>query len=126
MNTTPNNDPNSEMNESEFWENELNAMAADDYDRQWEFDSMIMQEGIDYKIGSISSKYNTESPNMAEEQENSDTKSTLRLLEQTQKEVNEIHSALFTPLESKEKDIESQLTASILAKSASNRKNKRS
>jgi len=121
-NKDPNKDPNREMTEPEFWENELNAMAADEYDREWELNSMIMEEGVDYSIGSTTTENTSQPSGSQTNQDVNDIKASLQNLEHTQKKINEIHGALFNPLENKNKDIEEQLTASILAGGMKRRK----
>ena len=118
----PDNKPNREMTESEFWENELNAMAADDYDCESELNSMIMREGVDYFIAPLESTSATPSAGNQIEQDVNNIKTSFKDLEHTQRQVSEIHGALFNPLDTKEKDTEEQLTAMILARGTRKRR----
>lgn len=112
------------MFEMDFWENELNAIQADMYDREQELITMMTYEGFDYASAATVPQNKNASPNDITEQDSIDISALLQNIEQMQKEVRRIHGALFNPILDKQQNLEEQLTASILANSVSKRKNK--
>ena len=104
------------------WENELNAMVADDHERTWEFNSMIMQEGIDYDVTGLES-LNVEESLTGQDERFKSIENAIDTVDMIYANVSEIKNVLGSMPNSKE-FLADVLLKSMLPRAKTSRKSK--